>query len=504
MNNSKEESAENQQNNQNAQKPEDHRPIFEAVPDNNPEQPTENLSPEEVAPNVDLNQGDIAPPDIPEDIPPPVYQENKTKYLIILISTIFFFLMLFVIFKILLPGGNNKKQDVKLTYWFLWEDKQTLEPLIKKYEKKNPNVKIDLVIQSKEEYLQKIIARSKKGKGPDIFRFHNTWLPELKELAAPLPTKVFPYKEYEKTFYPVVKQDLKIGNDYYGIPLEIDGLILIYNKESFDQVGITSPPTNWDELIDTASKLTIKDKNGNIVRSGLAMGTASNVEHFSDIFGWMLLQNGGSIKKISSSIGQDTLQAYRSLSEEPNNLWDSRMPNSILAFVQGKVAMIFAPSWEVLVIKAQNPDIKLKTAPLPNIPGADKVALANYWVEGVSRYSKNQVEAWKFLKFLVDKNNLTTFYKNTAANKLFGEPYSRVDLASTLIQNEYLKPVVEQANYYQSIPMISRTYDDGLNDAIISYLRNAINSTIQGVNYATALEPVQKGVEQIFQQYGIN
>ncbi len=64
------------------------------------------------------------------------------------------------------------------------------------------------------------------------------------------------------------------------------------------------------------------------------------------------------------------------------------MPNSITAFVQEKVAMIIAPSWEILSIKAQNPDIKLKVSTIPfNLPGNQPTSLANYWVEGVSKKS---------------------------------------------------------------------------------------------------------------------
>ncbi len=505
MSNTKKDSSENQEKELN-------KPIFEASkekgsPNNQPNPDSQEENPpiiEEVAPDVDIEKEDTITPSLQEEDKYPKFEEDKSKYIVIILSTLFFFLFLFLIFKFISKKGNISKQPITLTYWMLWEDENAFKPLIQEYEKKHSNIKIKFIQQTKENYLKKLITRSKNGNGPDIFRFHNTWVPELKEVLSPLPKEIFPYSLYKKTFYPICSTDLKVGNYYYGIPLEIDGLILIYNKDMFDDAGIPSPPTTWDELIDTASKLTIKDKEGNIIRSGLALGTASNIEHFSDIFGWMLLQNGGTLKQINNSQGVDTLEAYRALAEPPTNLWDEKMPNSLVAFVQGKVAMIFAPSWEVLVIKAQNPEINVQTTTLPTLPGGTKVALANYWVEGVSRYSKNQIEGWKFLRFLSEKESLTKLYAEESKEKLFGEPYPRVDLASLLTQNTYLKPVIEQASYYKSIPLISRTYDDGLNDTLISYLRNAINSTIEGVNYKAALDEAQKGIQQVFNQYGIN
>ncbi|MFO0704228.1 MAG: hypothetical protein U0525_05965 [Patescibacteria group bacterium] len=55
--------------------------------------------------------------------------------------------------------------------------------------------------------------------------------------------------------------------------------------------------------------------------------------------------------------------------------------------------MIFAPTWQIPVIKAKNPDLQFAVASIPQGIQGRKLTLATYWVEGVSRYSKSQVEA---------------------------------------------------------------------------------------------------------------
>lgn len=461
------------------------------------------VTPEEIAP--DQTSGDsFSEPPVPPDEPLPIYEENKNKYLFIGLGVVFFVIILILVIKLLGGLGGQKSKNIKLTYWGLWEEKEVFVPLIADYKRKNPQIEIDYIKRDLQDYRQKLLERSKRGKGPDIFRFHNTWLPSLKELLAPLPKNIMSDQEFDQTFYPVVKSDLKVGNFYYGLPLEIDGLVLVYNDNLFKRAGFETPPKTWEDIINYAAKLSVKDQDGAIITSGIALGTASNLEHFSDILGAMLLQNGADLKNLTSDEAVGALEAYRRFAEPPNNFWDENMPNSIAAFIQEKVAMIIVPSWEILVIKQNNPDISFKITTLPVVhEGSDQISLANYWVEGVSKFSKNQLEAWKFLRFLGEKDNLTKWYGEIAKIRLFGEPYSRVDLASLLVQNEYVGPVIQQAKYMKSLPLVSRTYDSGLNDEIVKYLENAVNATINGVSYKEALETAQQGIEQVYKKYGV-
>lgn len=480
----------------NNEKPEENqptndRPVFESVP-------------VEDTPMVEEIPSEINTPESTSfDTPPSSYQDNKNQpFLIIGGAIIFFIIIIFVIKSVFF--GNVTSKTVNLTYWGLWEDSEIFSPLISQYEQLNPNVKITYQKMDPQNYREKLIARSKNKQGPDIFRFHNTWLPEIKEVVSPLPPTVMSNSEFEKTFYPVSQKDLKIGNYYYGLPLEIDGLVLFYNNGMFKKAGISTVPSTWDDITEIVPKLTVKDMSGNLITSGIAIGTSSNIEHFSDIFGLLLLQNGGSLSKIDQSEGAGALEIYRKFAEPPQGYWSDQMPNSITAFIQEKVAMIIAPSWEATGIKTANPDIDMRVIPVPSVPGASALSLASYWIEGVSRYSTNQIEAWKFLKYLTEKENLTKLYELESRVRPFGEPYSRVDLANLLVQNQYVGAVISSANSYVSVPIISRTYDNGLNDNIIQYIQNAINSTIQGVSYNEALSVAKKGIDQIFTKYNVS
>jgi len=397
-------------------------------------------------------------------------------------------------------------QAISLVYWGIWEDKEIMEPLIREYQKKNPQVKIQYEKKSPTDYRQKLLIWTQKGQGPDIFRFHNTWLPEVNSITASIPDSVLTTEQFEKTFYPIHQKDLKIGTKYYGLPLYVDGLVLLCNQDLLKKAGVSTIPSNWDELIEAAGKVLVKEKDGRIITAGIAGGTATNVEHYSDIFGLMLLLNGGSLSKLDEPEATGALEAYRRFAEEPNNVWNEDMSNSITAFAQGKVAMIFAPSWEIQTIKATAPDLKIVVSEIPSPPGGKQVSLASYWVEGVSNKSVHQLEAWKFLAYLTSKEGQTKMFEIQSSVRLFGTAYARTDLSDLLIQHEYLGPVVKQAleDKFVSLPLASNTFDDGLDDEVRQYIQNAINATSRGVSYTEALGTAKKGIDQVFLKYKIN
>lgn len=424
---------------------------------------------------------------------------------------IFRIIIIFVIVVVIIVGGvfgfkflqgrGGQTGPVNLSYWGLWEDEAIMQPLIDEYQSAHPNITISYVLQTPTQYRERLEAAVARGGEVDIFRFHNTWTPMLKEELASLPNSILGSKEYESTFYPVTKTDLKIGDSYVGIPLMIDGLALFYNEEILNAGGKKIPAT-WDELQTTAFDLTVKDLNGEIKTSGIALGTAGNIEHFSDILALMLMQNDADLKGLTGPEASEALAYYRLFSEKPNNSWDEAQPNSINAFAAGRVAMIFAPSWQALTIKAINPNLQFKTASVPQLPGTN-TTWASYWVEGVAQTSQHQKEAWEFLKFLSSKDSLVKLYTNEANIRGFGEPYSRTDLAQTLTDHPILGAFIKQAPTAKSFPLASKTHDNGLNDQLIKYLEDAVNSLSSGASPEGALTTAAQGFQQVLSKYGL-
>lgn len=400
------------------------------------------------------------------------------------------------------------KGPVELVYWGLWEDSSTIAGLISEYESKNKNVKIKYLKQSKEDYRERLANSLAKGAGPDIFRFHNTWVPMLSSQLASLPPAVMDPAAYQKTFYPVAAGDLRRGADIVGIPLMFDGLGLYINENIFGQAG-KSPPSTWDELRKLALELTVRDSSGRIEQAGAALGRTENVDHWEDILALMMLQNGADLANPTGKLAEDSL-AFFTVFAKQDGVWDETLPPSTQAFAAGKLAMYFGPSWRAFEIKTLNPNVPFRVVPVPQLPKTrptdPDVTWASYWAEGVWGKSKYQKEAWEFLKFLASKDSLQKMYQLTSQSRLFGPPYPLPEMAGLLKDDPVVGAFVSQAPASKSWYLASRTFDGatGINSRISAYFQDAVNSVANGEkDPKKALETVASGIKQVLSSYQV-
>jgi len=190
-------------------------------------------------------------------------------------------------------------------------------------------------------------------------------------------------------------------------------------------------------------------------------------------------------------------------------VWDDTQPPSTVAFATGKLAMYLGPSWRAFEIMQQNPSLKFKVVPVPQVTKISQnqpgTTYATYWVEGVWAKSNNKKAAWDFLKFLSSKDSLTKLYTNASAQRQFGEPYPRTDMADLLKDQPILAPIISQAPNAESWYLDSRTFDGptGINSQINKYFEDAVNAVGSGTPASKALETVASGVSQILAQYGM-
>lgn len=428
------------------------------------------------------------------------------KLLIILLVLALLGSASYLVYKYVLTG-RTANTAVELTWWGLWEDEALVRPVIEKYESENPNVNITYVKQAKEDYRERLTNAIIRGDGPDIFRYHNTWVPMFSEYLAPLPSSVMSPSSYTQTFYPVATNDLAVGTNIYGIPLEYDGLVMFVNNEHFENAGIAAPD-NWDKIREVARQLTIKDEEDAILQSGIALGTVENVDHWEEIVALMMLQNGADPAKPNNELAQDALVFY-TLFNTQDEVWDETMPPSTVAFANGLVSMYIAPSWRAFNIKETNPTLDFKAVVLPQLPketGTEPdVSYATYWVEGVSSKSANKEAAWQFLKFASEEENLQQLYSTASQTRAFGEPYSRIDMRELLLDDPYLGALMSQAGDAKSWYLASRTYDGttGINSQVSEYYKDAVNSLLAEESPEEVTLTLEQGLQQVLSRYNL-
>lgn len=399
------------------------------------------------------------------------------------------------------PGNQAPATKTTLTYWGLWEPNEVMEPLIQQYENLNPGVDIVYSQQNRQQYRARMQNAVRAGNGPDIFRYHNTWVPMIKDDLATAPRSVLPASELQQEFYPVMAEELVQNNSVVGVPLMFDGLALLYN-ESMLEAANALPPRDWREVRELAARLAIRTSNNSgLDRGGIALGTAENVDNSSDILALMMLQNSATPGNPLSLNAQTALEFY-TLFSRSDGVWNSTMPQSSVAFANEQVAMILVPSWRIHEIQKLNPNLRFGVTRLPQLSD-EQITWASYWVEGVSKTSDNTEEAWKFLAWLSQPEQLRRLHSEAVKYRGFGELYPRVEMASE-IDNPLVQPYLEDALYAKSWPLASMTHDEGLNDQLIQYYTDAINQMNRSGNAESALEAVFPGIQQVLSRYGFS
>jgi len=442
-------------------------------------------------------------------VTPPSGSGFLKKLILILVGILVLVLGAFAVVRFVLPGLSGVVSGTELVWWGLWEDEGIIEPIIAQYEQANPSVKITYVKNAKEDYRERLASSLAREDGPDIFRLHSSWVPMFGEELDAAPANIISSQEFGDTFYPVAADDLIGPEGPVAIPLMYDGLAMFVNEDIFTTYGATIP-RDWNELREVARSLTIKDERGVITQSGASLGTANNVDHWPEIVALLMLQNGADPASPNDAAGRggQALSFYKQFAAV-DNVWDDTLPGSTIAFATGRVAMYFAPSWRVFEIKDRNPSLKFRVESVPQVPKEDPTApditYASYWAEGVWSKSKHAGEAWKFLKFLSQREQLTKLYQNSSQSRLFGEPYPRPDMRELLLGDPIVGGFLELAPTAKSNYLYSRTFDgaSGINSSLTQYYEDALGAIDPKRDSSRQVSTLSSGVQQVLSRYGL-
>ena len=407
-----------------------------------------------------------------------------------------FSFLLLVLAVITLSGcGGSKPVDtpytVKLEVWGTIDDSDAYSDAISQYLSMNHHVSdISYKKMPAETYKDDLLRAFAEGRGPDLFFIRNAWLPDFASLIVPVSDYQTNEGEYKTVFTDAVTHDFVDGGKIYGAPLTTDSIALYYNKDLFNAAGIAQPPTKWDELVKMLPQFNQVDTFGTVIRSGIAMGTAANINRSTDLFLALAMQAGAKVDPGERPL-QDKLNLYdepaqKALSfysqfakvSSPYYSWNPRLHYSTDAFSEGTLAMMINYSWKVAELQRKNAKLNFGVAPLPQSVAGSPANLSNYWGLVVAKnkiltvaagekatmprdkYNDLRVhESWEFLYYLAFpheggtmtiRNPLTKFasaakIKDDATKTYLvktSQPAARRDLIELQKNDPYLGPFV--------------------------------------------------------------
>ncbi len=315
---------------------------------------------------------------------------------------IFFVCFCFLIFL----SGCTKQSGATIIKFASWGSKSEVDiikPIIKEYENKNPNVKIDF-IHIPQNYFQKIHLLFASNTAPDVIFINNLNLPiyananVLEELSVP------------EGFYPQAIKALSYKGKLYAIPRDVSNLVIFYNKDLFDRLNVPYPKENWtfNDFLTTSQKLTKNNSFG-----------ISFEEDIMFYLPYLMSEGGGVLSDDLSNLiiekneSKKGLNFYADLRKKYHVAplkYESASATMAQLFLQEKIAMHLSGRW---LVPKYRTDAKFDWD-IINFPHGSVGSVVPLDASGwaVSKYSKHKNEAKKFIDFLASKECCEKFTKS--------------------------------------------------------------------------------------------
>lgn len=407
------------------------------------------------------------------------------------------------IFLVLLVGylivsnlrSSSAPPAVKLKVWGT-ETRENFEKLTKAYTQSRPNVTVEYT-PVEDDFEEEMVNALAAGKGPDVVMLGNRSIPRHKEKLAPAPAAQMSIARLRELFPTVVEQNVTDGGQIYGLPLYLDTLGLIYNKNHFEQASLTGPPQTWDEFQSFIPLLRSVDETNQVVRAAAAIGgSRRTVSYAPDILYLLMLQNGAAMTdarnaEASFASGQAGPQAFNFYLQFGNNAspfytWSDAQSNSLDAMARGSAAMVFGYYSDLLSIKKKSPFLEVASAPVPQVASRDARNIASYQVLAVTKRAARPDWAWDFVAVTTANAGIIEEYLEAA-----GRPAALKSLIGKKINDEeqgsFARAALTARDWYRADDQRIDTY---FNDAILKVLAGQVDS-------ARALSEVQDKVGQL-------
>ena len=356
------------------------------------------------------------------------------------------------------------------------------------------------------QYQSKLLSALAAGTGPDVFEIPNRDLSQWESVAAPIPASLateFNQVTLASDFPDVVARDFISGGNIYALPLSIDTLAMIYNKDLFNTAGIATVPATWEGLGADLPKLRVADAQGQITQAAVALGgSETSIADAPDIIFLLMMQNGATMTSAdgttvrfasgvsgSDSSGPNAFNYYLQFASANNSsyTWNDGMGDALTDFTQGKVAVIFDYSSALADITAQAPFLNYGVAAMPQPANATVVVnYAKYNGLAVSRNSTQIAGAWNFII------NLTT---SAADENIYTKDTGAPPALRSAIAADMTNPALA---VFASQALTARSWHEPNSEQVDSIMNTAIENVLNGAaDSGTALTQAQTAINSI-------
>jgi len=314
-----------------------------------------------------------------------------------------------------LTGCKDKnlfgKTTLRCAYWGDVKEVEIINNSVKRFKEKNPGIDVKLEkLPAGDPYTEKMLTQIAGGNPPDVM-FINAErfiIFAAKDIFLPLDDYIAKDKFPLENYYSEIVDKYSLNGKVYALPRDIAPVCVVYfNRNLFESAGVKFPDNNWtwNDLLDKAKKLTIKNSDGTTTYGFAddwpiweAWVLSNGAKYVDDIKNpkKCLLDSKEALDGIR--FRQNLVHKYK-VAPSPANMSAMGGVGASDLFMQGKAAMFFSGIWKAPFFR-EITAFKWDAVMFPknnsgkrgfNLSGAGYAAL---------KTTKHPEESWKLITFL--------------------------------------------------------------------------------------------------------
>ncbi|WP_101847809.1 extracellular solute-binding protein [Zhihengliuella sp. ISTPL4] len=245
----------------------------------------------------------------------------------------------------------------------LWED------VIDGFTEENPDITVNLEVQSWDNLEKVISTKVQAGEAPDIYNGGPFAGFVEDELLYPVEEVVSDdvYSDFQDSFL----ANAEVDGTAYALPMIASARALFVNNDLLSQAGVEAP-TDWDSLLDAATKVSAL--GGGVAGYGMPLGSE---EAQAEAAVW-LWGGGGSFGDASeitidtpeNLVGAEQIKKMIDAGATQADPGSTQRSPLMDIFIQGKIGMQVGLPPTVGQIADNNPDLDYSIVPIPTEDGS--------------------------------------------------------------------------------------------------------------------------------------
>jgi multiple sugar transport system substrate-binding protein len=344
-------------------------------------------------------------------------------------------LLIISLFSVILSGCNQNKANILnpagssgnvtdsgaknpvILDFYIWDDEESyITPVVDAYNALNTAVQVQLHVLSSATYDKEIKADLNSNIKIDLLGIHGiSSMVQIKDMGKLLDlTSYIATNDMDVTAYGSMFNDIAVDGKYYGIPTRSTCWFLLYNKDLFDDVGISYPgQMTWEEYRQLAKKLT-RGEGDSKVYGGYWVPWCSNFE---------ALQQSSYLIDDDLTLTRETLELLNDCynvdeSHVSFKIASDENTNYLEEFEKGYIAMMPQGEWIINMLLNDEAkgisDINWDIAPMPIVEGLDPgTTWGQYQFVSIAQKTAYPEEAFDFVQFLCGKEGARIYAQNS-------------------------------------------------------------------------------------------